>query len=134
MSPNSRSLFCDDVVYTGVYRWPPSTLEGDAGRRLREAFKGFFGTIEYGSEADCALGTGTRKWLLTVNAFGLHGEYSVTAPFWLAALIFTVYPALAFIRGPLRRYRRRKLGLCVTCGYDLRGSSDLCPECGEVLK
>ena len=50
--------------------------------------------------------------------------------FWLISTILGAYPTLAFIRGPLRRYRRRKRGLCVTCGYDLRGSPGRCPECG----
>ena len=37
-----------------------------------------------------------------------------------------------FLLGPYRRYRRRKKGLCLTCGYDLTGNeSGVCPECGS---
>ena len=31
----------------------------------------------------------------------------------------------------VRRSRRRRLGLCVGCGYDLSGVSGKCPECGR---
>jgi hypothetical protein len=48
-----------------------------------------------------------------------------------------LYIALAFAVGPVawlvqrRRTReRRRLGHCARCGYDLRGSTDRCPECG----
>lgn len=50
----------------------------------------------------------------------------------LAASFFLgVYPAIAFCRGPLRRWRRRRWGMCLRCGYDLTGNeSGVCPECG----
>ncbi len=56
----------------------------------------------------------------------------IGAPMWALLLLFATYPTIAFIRGPLRRYRRRKRGLCLHCGYDLRGTTGgVCSECGE---
>lgn len=46
-------------------------------------------------------------------------------------VLFLLYPTLAFICGPLLRWRRRNRGLCVHCGYDQRGNPmGVCPECG----
>jgi hypothetical protein len=48
--------------------------------------------------------------------------------------VFAAYPVLAFIRGPLRRWRRHRKGLCLNCGYDLRGLTEpRCPECGKAF-
>jgi hypothetical protein len=56
------------------------------------------------------------------------------APIWLLPLPFAIYPTIVFIRGPYRRYRRRKKGLCLNCGYNLTGNvSGICPECGEKI-
>lgn len=55
-------------------------------------------------------------------------------PCWFLALLgvpMTVYSALGF-RNHFRRHRRRAAGLCLLCGYDLRGSPDRCPECGKL--
>ena len=53
---------------------------------------------------------------------------------WLVALILFTYPTIVFIRGPLRRWRRCRKGLCMKCGYNLTGNtSGICPECGEGI-
>ena len=57
--------------------------------------------------------------------------HAVVFPRGFTFFALAAYPTIAFIRGPLRRYRRRKRGLCVMCGYDLRGSPGRCPECGS---
>jgi hypothetical protein len=52
-------------------------------------------------------------------------------PHGLLAAGFMLLPGLDLAAG-LRRWRRRRLGLCAGCGYDLRATPDRCPECGEA--
>lgn len=57
---------------------------------------------------------------------------SLLMPAWAPVVLFAAYPTIAFIRGPLRRWRRRRTGRCIRCGYDLTGNaSGRCPECGQ---
>ena len=59
---------------------------------------------------------------------------AMVTPCWPLVILFGAYPALAFVRGPVWRWRRRKHGLCLKCGYDLRGSpGPRCPECGTEV-
>lgn len=59
-----------------------------------------------------------------------RGLYWVQLPLWIPATLFGT--ALWVSYTPLRRRRkRRKLDLCLKCGYDLRGSQERCPECGQ---
>lgn len=48
--------------------------------------------------------------------------------------LLLIYPAIALYLGPYRRYRRRRKGRCVGCGYHLAGNvSGVCPECGHQI-
>ena len=60
-----------------------------------------------------------------------HSTSSFRLWLWVPFALFSTYPFIAFIRGPLRRWRRRRRGLCLKCGYDLTGNvTGICPECG----
>jgi len=56
----------------------------------------------------------------------------LTIPFWLILAISAILPARWFV-GVLRERHRRRHKLCLTCGYDLRGSPQRCPECGVAV-
>jgi hypothetical protein len=60
---------------------------------------------------------------------GLDSFVMVTLPYWLLLLLAAPRVALPIRRWFIRRRRKRK-GLCQTCGYDLRMSTGRCPECG----
>lgn len=61
--------------------------------------------------------------------------WTIGVPLWFVILFLLTYPFIAFIRGPVRRYRRRQRGLCVRCGYNLTGNvSGICPECGTMMR
>jgi len=55
-------------------------------------------------------------------------------PPWFPGPILATYPIWAFVRGPMRRHRRKNRNECLKCGYSLTGNvSGLCPECGTKV-
>ena len=63
-----------------------------------------------------------------------NDTYWIVMPLWVPFVILAAYPTIALIRGLLRRRRRRKRGLCRSCGYDLTGLPEpKCPECGTAF-
>ena len=71
---------------------------------------------------------GQFRW--QVSQYPNYRSYLLKLPTLALVALFAAYPFLAFIRGPLRRWRRRQAGLCLKCGYNLRGLTESrCPEC-----
>lgn len=53
-------------------------------------------------------------------------------PLWAAFVLLAFLPALWVYRQSRNR-RRGSAGCCQSCGYDLRASTDRCPECGTPI-
>jgi hypothetical protein len=78
--------------------------------------------------------TAGRSWhgndVITVRHLG------VALPWWYLLLLGLAPPLERLARwlwSGRRSERRRRAGLCVGCGYDLRASTDRCPECGSPV-
>jgi len=59
---------------------------------------------------------------------------AVTVSWWVPVVLLAAMPVVRGVRFVRRRRRDRRvrMGLCLHCGYDLRGSPGICPECGET--
>jgi hypothetical protein len=57
-------------------------------------------------------------------------EHLLILPYWFLLLLFAV-PWMSRLACRFRHPGRR--GVCRTCGYDLRASSERCPECGVAI-
>jgi len=57
----------------------------------------------------------------------------LAVPYWLPAVLMSAYPIWRGWSGMVSR-RRMRQGRCLHCGYDLRKSGAVCPECGAARK
>lgn len=69
--------------------------------------------------------------LLSSQPAGPYRHTWLVFPFWLPTLLLAACAITPLMTGPIRRWNRERRGLCVYCGYDLRGTRNgICSECG----
>lgn len=73
---------------------------------------------------------------LARSAWQLHHFMKdlVIIPLGTASVAFAMPIGATWVICFHRRRKRKKLGLCLKCGYDLRASIERCPECGTAFK
>ncbi len=96
-----------------------------------------FDVVLMSAESEESIATKYPGWKHYTGRQVRSGQNPVRAsnklPLWLPVLMFAIAPAWP-LSSRYRRRKRKKLGLCLKCGYDLRESKDRCPECGEDFK
>jgi hypothetical protein len=74
----------------------------------------------------------SRWWYITQTTSTLSRSFYIQfKPVFVATLLLAALGVWVLRLPPLSE-RRRRLGLCGACGYDLQGGQLRCPECGDV--
>lgn len=77
-----------------------------------------------------------RSTCSELNAGQSVHHVTLRSPLWVLMLLTAAYPMSCAGRRLTRRVvqrRRRRIGCCTACGYDLTGNSNgRCPECGKA--
>ena len=116
------------------YDVPQRSADGSTMTFRARPFPGSSAGFECSHE-QYAIDPKETRWtmLLPRSANNLPGYeyYTVRVPLWLPCVALSIAPVVGGARA-WRSRRRRRVGRCPSCGYDLRGSTERCPECGRV--
>jgi len=139
------SAYCVMVVVTCIsyvhsFQW--SYSRSNVGRTTVDLVDGGFYVTHINANNPSNLEHQTKIESLLPRRYDLRTSAGPPAPcirfgcpgvfiFFLLGL----YPGIAFLRGPARRWHRRRRGLCEQCGYNLAGNTTgVCPECGSKME
>ena len=76
-----------------------------------------------------------RTILLTSWKSGVNRITWLVFPLWLPTAFLATTGTVPLVHGPLRRWRRKRNGWCLECGYNLTGNrSGRCSECGTPFR
>ena len=113
------------IINGGSLGWKISSRTVDGRSTIAEAWRdvGFY-----------SLGFAVKVRRGEMSADGRPGRiksFGMLIPHWFVLLLLALLPARwAVLRQ--RETRMRRLGVCISCGYDLRATPERCPECGAV--
>jgi hypothetical protein len=117
LPPQTGFVWTDEPVFLGQHLLPkPAGM-----RRLHPEWWGDYVDV-YCIHTPSMAGVVEAPW-----------SYGVTGRLWLLYFPLSVFPGI-WLLGKRREVVRRRAGLCVGCGYDLRGTPGKCPECGREVK
>lgn len=105
------------ILATGMYYLlTPPTLRRSIGLQHFQSF-------------DLGLVTVTEIHYYDGPRIIIHVPKVIPAFIW----ILSAFVGWRLARDSMREQQRRRSGLCLKCGYDLRATKDRCPECGEPI-
>ena len=147
----ARSAYVGDV-WSGARRFSEWRIRSDWGRLSLTVISGtgvdaqptMWETVSGGGTHGEWPGAPARRHDMGVATFRAGGVFlSVADTYWavevyhpvlIAVLALPVVGRVVVLSARRRRIRHRiDAGLCVRCGYDVRGTPGRCPECGVTF-
>ena len=132
--------FPTTVTFPPPFSISPTGVLLSEGQPLYE-YSGYFlahgglGTWSYLGKIGRAPKPGWRRTTISRRTVWLpKSAGGIVVPLWIPTVLFTLILWASSV--PLHRRRKRKrLGLCVKCGYNLTGLTEpRCPECGQEFE
>ena len=124
-------VWCRNGHEVGTYRVDPDQSYGIAAERAD--FIAFLQRDRDGyrdNDPDDALWVHAGFRYIRQTSTGLR-RWNVVLPYWAILTLAAVLPAASLARRLMRAPVAP--GVCSNCGYDLRASTDRCPECGTPI-
>ncbi len=126
------ALWAGMLLFWGVWAWVFFVYwrQGDRYTQLGGMIRG----LVAGSLMEALVAIPVHVWATRQReCYCFRGTYT-TLVFAGTVLLWAFGPGIILLYMRERYRHARLFPRCTTCGYDLRGSGDICPECGKPAK